>query len=83
MHAFVSAKDGFELAEKDLTLRGPGELAGIRQSGMPDLKMASLSDVALISKARDYAKRVVEQGIEHFPKLAKDFEDYVRIRHLE
>jgi ATP-dependent DNA helicase RecG len=83
MHAFISAKDGFELAEKDLQLRGPGELVGIRQSGFPDLKMASLSDVALISKARDYAKEVIDGGIKRFPKLAKDFEDYIRIRHLE
>jgi ATP-dependent DNA helicase RecG len=44
--------DGFKLAEEDLRLRGPGEFFGTRQSGLPDLKMAKLSDVALLEMAR-------------------------------
>lgn len=82
LKAFVSAKDGFELAEKDLELRGPGELAGIRQSGLPDLKMASLSDITLIQKAREHAAWALER-LDRFPRLIEAFGDYVRIRHLE
>ena len=52
--------DGFQLAEEDLKLRGPGEFFGTRQSGLPDLKMAKLSDVALLELARSEAIKVFE-----------------------
>ncbi|MFC1956953.1 ATP-dependent DNA helicase RecG [Chloroflexota bacterium] len=52
--------DGFQLAEEDLKLRGPGEFFGTRQSGLPDLKMAKLSDVPLLELARGEAIRLFE-----------------------
>ncbi len=48
-------RDGFLLAEEDLRLRGPGEFFGTRQSGLPDLRMSRLSDVALLEMAREEA----------------------------
>ena len=45
-------RNGFDLAEKDLELRGPGEFFGTRQSGLPELRMAKLSDVQLLEQAR-------------------------------
>ena len=50
--------NGFRLAEEDLRLRGPGEFFGTRQSGLPDLRMAKLSDVALLELARNEAERL-------------------------
>jgi len=54
-------QDGFKLAEEDLRLRGPGEFFGTRQSGLPDLRMAKLSDVALLEMARDEAIRLFDK----------------------
>ena len=51
-------QDGFALAEKDLEMRGPGEFFGLRQSGLPTLKLAKLSDVSLLEIAREEARRL-------------------------
>ncbi len=56
--------DGFRLAAEDLRLRGPGEFFGTRQSGIPDLKMARLSDVNLLERARNEATRLFEEDPE-------------------
>ena len=53
-----SVHDGFVLAEEDLRLRGPGDFFGIRQSGLPDLKMARLSDMKLLELARKEAIKI-------------------------
>ncbi|MBL7209334.1 MAG: ATP-dependent DNA helicase RecG [Dehalococcoidia bacterium] len=55
LKSIEETQDGFELAEKDLELRGPGEFFGTRQSGLPDLRMARLSDVPLLELARNEA----------------------------
>jgi ATP-dependent DNA helicase RecG len=47
--------NGFELAEHDLRLRGPGEYFGTRQSGLPDLRVAKLTDIEMIRATRDEA----------------------------
>ena len=54
-------EDGFALAEEDLRLRGPGEYTGVRQSGMPDLRMARLSDQELLTLARQEAAALLEE----------------------
>ena len=60
-------QDVFELAEEDLRLRGPGEFFGTRQSGLPDLRMAKLSDVALLELARSEAIKLFQKD----PRLEK------------
>jgi ATP-dependent DNA helicase RecG len=52
--------DGFVLAEKDLEQRGPGDFIGFRQSGYADLRMASLTDIRLIEKARHFAQEILK-----------------------
>lgn len=44
--------DGFELSEIDLELRGPGEVYGVRQSGVPEFKIADIKDLELVSEIR-------------------------------
>ncbi|MBC7263553.1 MAG: ATP-dependent DNA helicase RecG [Chloroflexi bacterium] len=53
--------DGFKLAEEDLKMRGPGEFFGTRQAGLPDLKVARLSDVHVLETARTAAKEIFER----------------------
>ena len=58
LNAMVETNDGFVLAERDLEQRGPGEFLGTRQSGYSELKMASITDVQLIEKARHHAQQL-------------------------
>ena len=60
LQAFVDTTDGFRLAELDLELRGPGDLLGTRQHGLPPFRMADLGrDSAIVKEARDDAQRLV------------------------
>ncbi len=56
-----TTQDGFRLAEEDLKLRGPGEFFGTRQSGLPDLKVAKLSDVKILEEARGAAQTLFDR----------------------
>ncbi len=57
--------DGFQIAEEDLNLRGPGEFFGIRQSGFPDFRVAHLiRDTPILAEARREAFRLIEQDPE-------------------
>ncbi len=57
---FQTTDDGFRLAEADLKLRGPGDFFGVRQSGVPALQIADLSDTPLIELSRSLATRLWE-----------------------
>lgn len=61
LQAVEESQDGFALAEKDLQLRGPGDWFGVRQSGLPELKLAQLSDLATLELARTEAIRLLEE----------------------
>jgi ATP-dependent DNA helicase RecG len=59
LEVLVRSSDGFEIAEMDLRLRGPGQVLGTRQSGLPDLALASLSeDGAVLERARAIAQAI-------------------------
>ena len=60
--------DGFAVAEEDLRFRGPGDFFGTRQSGLPDLKIARLSDQNILSEARRIARSVLKKD----PTLGHD-----------
>jgi ATP-dependent DNA helicase RecG len=57
LRAVEATNDGFALAQKDLDMRGPGDFIGTRQSGLPDLKLASVTDLQLVEAAREAARR--------------------------
>ena len=69
LDTMVATNDGFEIAEADLKLRGPGDLEGTQQSGIPfDLKIANL---AKDGQLLQYARRVAEEILEEDPTLAQ------------
>ena len=61
LSALERTHDGFELAEVDLELRGPGDFFGTRQSGLPSLRMAQFSDRALLESARELAAAITAE----------------------
>ncbi|QDV68809.1 ATP-dependent DNA helicase RecG [Rosistilla carotiformis] len=61
LKTFAETSDGFALAEADYRMRGPGDLLGVRQSGMPPLRVADpLRDTAILEAARDLAMEIVD-----------------------
>ncbi|MEY3751271.1 MAG: ATP-dependent helicase RecG [Cyanobacteriota bacterium] len=66
LEVLVRSTDGFEIAEMDLRLRGPGQVLGTRQSGLPDLALASLTDDGDVL---EQARRVAHQILEADPNL--------------
>lgn len=71
LRALESSNDGFKLAELDLELRGPGAIYGKAQHGQLDLRIAKLTDVELISRARQSAQNFIDKG-----------EDLLQYKHL-
>ena len=71
LQAAVESEDGFALAEKDLTLRGPGALYGTEQSGFFALRFARISDTVLIQKTRRMAQEMITEDatLSHLPFL--------------
>jgi len=58
----VRTNDGFEISEVDLRLRGPGDLMGTLQSGLPELRIADLvKDVEVLQAARALAQRILDE----------------------
>jgi len=61
LKALTQAKNGFELAEHDLSFRGSGELYGAKQSGLTDLGMEAIKNLKLVEAARNEARELVEK----------------------
>ena len=76
LRVLVDNEDGFRIAEEDLARRGPGELVGTKQSGLPSLEMANIvSDFRMFEAARDDAAFILnhedEKGFEYILSLAQ------------
>jgi ATP-dependent DNA helicase RecG len=74
--AMEKSNDGFLLAEKDLELRGPGEFFGRRQSGLPELQLASLLDLDMVTMAQEEASQLFAQD----PELQQEAHQVLRAR---
>ncbi|HCH35638.1 MAG TPA: DNA helicase RecG, partial [Dehalococcoidia bacterium] len=79
LEVLVRTNDGFEIAEADLSLRGPGDFFGTRQSGLPTLRMASLQDRELLSASKEQASNLFSNSrqLELLPKLKESVSRYM------
>jgi ATP-dependent DNA helicase RecG len=85
MKAIENSQDGFDLAEKDLQLRGPGNIFGTEQSGFEQFKLGTMHDIDLMSFAKDFSKEVLDQSpdLAVYPKLRDRLYKYVEEVHFE
>jgi len=85
LKALTSAKDGFELAEYDLALRGAGELAGNRQWGVSDIAMEAIKNLKLVEAARKEAAALIEKDadLKSAPGLRRIVEEKTKKLYME
>lgn len=85
LEALVRSQNGFDLADIDLALRGPGNIFGTEQSGFEQFKLGSFADMDLISVAKQDAKDLLDQdeSLENWPALKTRLEEYVQEVHFE
>ncbi|MDO8507686.1 MAG: ATP-dependent DNA helicase RecG [bacterium] len=84
LDAITKTNDGFKIAEKDLEIRGPGEVLGERQHGLPDIKTQNLMNVELIKRTKTEAKNFLKKNeVNDFPLLAEKISKYDGVANLE
>jgi len=85
LKALIDCENGFELAEKDLQIRGPGDFFGKKQWGIPDLAMSALKNLALVEKTRERASEILKKDpeLKNYPLLRKKLKKFKGKIHLE
>jgi len=85
LKTLVKCNDGFHLAEMDLSLRGPGQFLGTKQSGIPDLAMSSLLNKEFIEKVHEQAKELLKKDstLKKWPLLLANFQEFSQKIHKE
>lgn len=85
LKAILEAKNGFELAERDLELRGPGEFIGQKQTGLPDYAMRGLQNIELIKESREAALSILraDPRLQEHPELRTKVNELRAKIHME
>ncbi len=85
LKALETANDGFELAEKDLEIRGPGAMVGARQSGMADIAMEALENIDLVEAAGSAASDIIQKDpdLKKHPKIRERTTRLEKSAHFE
>ncbi|MFA5084169.1 MAG: GxxExxY protein [Candidatus Paceibacterota bacterium] len=85
LESIVEAKNGLELAEKDLEIRGPGEFLGQSQTGVPDLAMKAIQNPDLVKNSREAAMKIIQENpkLNAYPLLKEKIKKFSKEVHLE
>ncbi len=85
LKALIKCSNGFDLAERDLKIRGSGEVYGSRQSGTPSLALSNLFDFKIVSEARKEARQIFESdpNLKFYSELKKQLKHFSKTVHLE
>lgn len=85
LKAMVEYDSGFKLAEKDLEIRGPGQIYGTQQWGIPDIAMEGLTNIFLVEKTRQAAKEILEKDptLKNYPVLQERLRGFEQRIHFE
>ena len=84
LQRFIQCKDGFQVSELDLQIRGGGELLGTRQSGAIELQFIDLSDTKFIEYVNEISNDFLEtESLEDYPLLKAHIEELIGAVHLE
>lgn len=85
LNALKTAKNGFELAELDLSLRGAGELSGGKQWGITDLGMEAIKNLKMVSFAREEALEIIskDRELKNYPTLKQKVKEKNQNIHFE
>ncbi len=77
--------NGFDLAEKDLDIRGPGDFSGLRQWGIPDIAMSALKNLPLVEQTRKEAAEILNKdpNLKIYPLLKDRLNSFKEMIHLE
>lgn len=85
LRSLIEAKSGFELAERDLAIRGPGEFLGEEQTGVPDLAMKAIRNPELVKSSRQSAEEILQKDpeLKNYPLLKARLDYFQKEVHLE
>jgi ATP-dependent DNA helicase RecG len=85
LQAMVEHDNGFELAQKDLEIRGPGQLYGASQWGVPDVAMEGMLNIFLVEKTRASAQEVLQRDpeLQQYPLLLERLKQFKNNIHFE
>ena len=85
LKALTTAKNGFELAEYDLKIRGAGELGGGKQWGVSDIGMEALKNIKMVEAARTESQKIIAESpdLKKYPLLAQTLKNKTRQIHFE
>ena len=85
LQALKTAKNGFELSELDLTLRGAGELSGKKQWGISDIGMEAIKNIKMVEAARNEAKKIIkgDPTLEQTPAIKDKLNGNSKVIHFE
>lgn len=85
LKAILETNSGFDLAQKDLEIRGPGNFIGLKQWGLPDIAMEALKDLSLVEKTRNVALEFLRKDpiLKNYPELKNKIKEFQLRIHLE